>query len=73
MEFVCFSKFCAQGLGVFLLRGLPDGALGEGTIEAGTEFLGIVFQILHVLLDVFIAQACLRRKARRAGQRQNHG
>jgi hypothetical protein len=69
MEFVCFSEFCASVFASFSLRALPDGALGKCAVEAGTEFLGVVFQVLHVLQDVFVAQAWLRRKARRADQR----
>ena len=57
MELVCSSKFCARVFASFSCVVLRMVLLGEGAVEAGPEFLRVVFQILHVLLDVFVAQA----------------
>jgi hypothetical protein len=73
MEFVCFSKFCASVFASFSCVVLRMVLLESALLKLGTEFLGVVFQVPHVLQEVFVAQACLRRKARRADQRQNHG
>jgi hypothetical protein len=47
MEFVCLSKFCASVFASLLRRHFSDGALCERAVEAGPEFLGVVFQVLQ--------------------------
>ena len=62
-----------QRLRALPLRRCPNGALCEHAVEAGPEFLGVVFQVLHVLQEVLVVQACLCRKARRADYCKNYG
>jgi hypothetical protein len=70
MEFVCFSKFCASVFASFSCVVFRMVLLESAMLRLERNFFGVVFQVLHVLQDVFVAQAfCAERLAAQISDR----